>query len=143
LVRDAIRYLDTLALEAHGDRSLQRELAAAYQRVGDVQGGSRSANLGDTQGAIESYGKAERILDGLLAADSGDGRTRRDLAQALMDLGTLQFDTGDVPGGLARARQAAAVLAPLTGGPLDPDLRLELGAVDDLLGVLLLETGAA
>jgi tetratricopeptide (TPR) repeat protein len=130
-----------LALEAHGDRSLQRELAAAYQRVGDVQGGSLNANLGDTRGALVSYGKAARILEGLLAGDSSDARTRRDLAQTLLDQGRLEFDTGDVPGSLALARKGAAVLAPLAAGPLDPDLRLEFGAADDLLGVLLLETG--
>ena len=34
LVRDALGYLDNLAQEAHGDPSLQRELAGAYQRWG-------------------------------------------------------------------------------------------------------------
>jgi non-specific serine/threonine protein kinase/serine/threonine-protein kinase len=143
LVRDGLRYLDTLALEARGDRSLQRELAAAYQRVGDVQGGSRTANLGDTKGAIESYGKAEHILETLLTADSADEPSRRGLAQTLVDLGSLQFDTGDVAGALALARRAQGLLAPLTGRPIDPGLRLQLGATDDLLGVLLLETGDA
>jgi non-specific serine/threonine protein kinase/serine/threonine-protein kinase len=143
LVRDGLRYLDTLALEARGDRSLQRELAAAYQRVGDVQGGSRTANLGDTRGAIESYGKAQEILETLLAADSADEQSRRGLAQTLVDLGSLHFDTGDVAGALALAGRAQAVLAPLTSRPIDPGLRLQLGAADDLLGVLLLETGDA
>jgi len=143
LVRDGLRYLDTLALEARGDRSLQRELAAAYYRVGDVQGGSRTANLGDTKGALESYGKAERILETLVAADSTDEPSRRALARILVRRGDLQFDTGDVAGALALARRAQAVLAPFAGRPLDPDLRLELGAADDLLGILLLETGEA
>jgi non-specific serine/threonine protein kinase/serine/threonine-protein kinase len=143
LVRDALRYLDTLALEAQGDRSLQRELAAAYERVGDVQGGTITANLGDTRGAIESYGKAARVLDALLSSDSTDAASRRELAGVLVDMGDLTFDTGDVPGGLTLARQAETVIAPLGSGPLDRDLRLELGKVDDLLGVLLLETGDA
>jgi non-specific serine/threonine protein kinase/serine/threonine-protein kinase len=143
LVRDGLRYLDTLALEAQGDRSLQRELAAAYQRVGDVQGGSRTANLGDTKGALESYGKAQHILETLLAADSTDESSRRGLARILVDRGDLQFDTGDVPGALAFARRAQTVLAPLAGRPINPDLRLLLGGADDLLGILLLETGDA
>jgi eukaryotic-like serine/threonine-protein kinase len=141
LVRDGLRYLDTLAIEAQGDRSLQRELAAAYQRVGDVQGGSRTANLGDTKGAVESYGKAKQILDTLLATDSTDEPTRRSLARTLVDLGSLQFDIGDVPRAVALARGAEAVLAPLASRPIDAELRLQLGAADDLLGVLLLETG--
>ena len=141
LVRDALSYLDTLARESQGDRSLQRELAAAYERVGDVQGGNMSGNLGDTQGALESYAKAQRILETLFAADSGDGQTRRDLARTAVVRGTLLFDVGDVAGSLALARQAEQVLRPLAGDSLDAGLRLALGAADDLLGVLLLETG--
>lgn len=143
LVRDALSYLDTLAREAHGDRSLQHELAGAYQRVGDVQGGSRTANLGDTRGALESYGKAERILNGLVAADSGDAQARRGLARTLTAMGFLRFDVGDVAGSLAFTRRAEAVVAPLVVGPVDAALRLDLAAIDDLGGVLLLETGDA
>jgi eukaryotic-like serine/threonine-protein kinase len=141
LVRDALSYLDTLARESHGDRSLQRELAAAYERVGDVQGGNLSGNLGDTKGALESYDKAERILETLFAADSSDGKTRRDLARTAVARGTLLFDVGDVAGSLALARRAEEVLRPLAGDSVDAGLRLALGAADDLLGVLLLETG--
>ncbi len=59
----ALRYLDAIAKEAKGNLSLQRELAAAYQKVGDVQGGFRAANLGDTAGALASYKKSLAILE--------------------------------------------------------------------------------
>src|SRR5205085_11974025 len=36
VVRRALEYLDSLAGEAGGDAQLQRELATAYQKVGDV-----------------------------------------------------------------------------------------------------------
>jgi serine/threonine protein kinase len=57
LVERALEYLDSLAREAGGDRSLQLELASAYGRVGDVQGSADYANLGDTPGALASYRK--------------------------------------------------------------------------------------
>src|SRR5436190_13878298 len=38
LVKDALSYLDSLSTESAGDPGLQRELAAAYERVGDVRG---------------------------------------------------------------------------------------------------------
>src|SRR5437868_2177946 len=38
VVRRALDYLDSLANEAGNDEQLQRELATAYQKVGDVQG---------------------------------------------------------------------------------------------------------
>jgi eukaryotic-like serine/threonine-protein kinase len=54
LVTRALEYLDSLSSEASGDPSLQRELAGAYERVGDVLGDTGAANLGDfTRAAAE------------------------------------------------------------------------------------------
>ncbi len=72
LVDRGLQYLDKLAKEAGGDLSLQRELAAAYERVGDVQGGLSIANLGNTAGFIASYRKALAIRQAVL-----DGRPSR------------------------------------------------------------------
>src|SRR5262245_53176074 len=52
LVRHALDYLDRLSRESTGDRTLRRELADAYLRVGDVQGNPYQANLGDVPGAL-------------------------------------------------------------------------------------------
>ena len=64
LVKRALEYLDSLAKERGDDPSLVRELAAAYQKVGDVQGNPFQPNLGDIQGGWTSYRKAppERSL---------------------------------------------------------------------------------
>src|SRR5438045_7233745 len=40
LVQDALQYLDNLSREASNDRDLMRELATAYQKVGQIQGNS-------------------------------------------------------------------------------------------------------
>ena len=61
VVTKALEYLDSLAKEATGDRALQHELAAAYDRVGDVQGNPTTPNIGDAAGALDSYRKAEAI----------------------------------------------------------------------------------
>jgi eukaryotic-like serine/threonine-protein kinase len=45
IIQDALEYLDSLAKEASGDSSLQRELAMAYEKVGDVQGWDVRSNL--------------------------------------------------------------------------------------------------
>ena len=58
VVKRALEYLDSLAQEAAGDTSVQRELAAAYERVGDVQGRVFDANLGQAGAARESRAKA-------------------------------------------------------------------------------------
>jgi tetratricopeptide (TPR) repeat protein len=43
---------------------LREELAAAYLRIGKVQGGAFLANLGDTAGALESFNKAIATVGG-------------------------------------------------------------------------------
>jgi non-specific serine/threonine protein kinase/serine/threonine-protein kinase len=142
LVRDALAYLDTLALDAREDRSLQAELAGAYRRVGDVQGGLAGANLGDTPGAIESYEKALRILEALRRADPASVQVRRDLAGLSVALGRVVWETGDVARSLEHGRRARALLEPLASGAWgDPAVRLELSAAHDLIGQLLLELG--
>ena len=61
LVRTSLGYLDSLAAEAGGDPALQLELAAAYEKIGDVQGNPLFANLGHPKEALESYRKALAI----------------------------------------------------------------------------------
>jgi hypothetical protein len=38
LLAQSLKYLDSLAQEAEGDLALQAELAAAYEKIGDLQG---------------------------------------------------------------------------------------------------------
>src|SRR6185312_5848111 len=79
VVSKALEYLDTLSKDASSDLDLQRELATAYQRVGDVQGGSADANLGDTQGALQSYKKSQGIRESIARVRPHDVRAKRDL----------------------------------------------------------------
>ncbi|MEJ2144718.1 MAG: protein kinase [Acidobacteriota bacterium] len=65
VVKRALSYLDSLAKDATGDEQLQLELAAAYQKVGDIQGNPYLSNLGRTEAALVSYGKARSILEAL------------------------------------------------------------------------------
>jgi eukaryotic-like serine/threonine-protein kinase len=69
LVEKALHYLDSLSRESQDDSGLQRELAVAYERIGDVQGNSLSANLGDSAGALASDQKALAIRTTLFQAN--------------------------------------------------------------------------
>jgi len=141
MVRDALSYLDGLARERAGDPELQRELASAYRRVGDVQGGDPKG-LGDTEGAVESYRKALGILEELFRADSADVQTRRDVAELALALGGTIWERGDLAAGLALARRARELLEPLVASsPGDTGLRLQLHAAYDYLGQMSLEAG--
>ncbi len=63
MVRDAMRYLDSLRAVAGEDAALSRELASGYLRIGDIQGNPYRANLGDIVGAEASYALARSALD--------------------------------------------------------------------------------
>ena len=101
LVRNALAYLDRLAAEAGGDPALELELAAAYLKVGDVQGNPRQPNLGDVAGALAAYQKASRILDGLVRRSPASPAVRVELAISYANL-------AEVHQRLARAASAAA-----------------------------------
>ena len=65
LVSTASTYLNSLASEAGGDRSLLLEVAAAYQKIGDVLGDPYRANLGRTQDALKNYRRSLQIAEPL------------------------------------------------------------------------------
>ena len=140
LVRDALGYFDGLAQEAHDDPSLQRELAAAYVRIGDLQ--QTEASGGDLEGAARSYSRSLAMLDALLRVDSTDARVRRDGARVALALGGIVWGRGDQAAGLAHAHRARALLDPLArADTLDVNLRLQLASAMDLEGQIALEAG--
>ena len=67
VVNRGLEYLDHIARERAGDRALTLELAAAYTKIGDVQGRVDVANLGEPQAALASYGKAAELYKEVLA----------------------------------------------------------------------------
>lgn len=135
LVKDALNYLDSLAGEAHDDPHLQRELAAAYERVGDVLGGAAGGNLGDVAAALESYGKSLRIRTALLAQEPNGVRARRDFASSHAKIGNRLLDTGKMNDGFEHLQKARALYLRLTREqPNDDELQLDLANTCNWLG---------
>jgi len=130
MVTRALEYLDRLAAEARSDVSLQRELADAYQRVAQVQGGAVGANLGDTTGALQSYGKALAIRQALIARAPVDPRDTLGLALLEFDLGALERVLGETAKAERSFVSAAARLESLRGqGALPDDQRRRVASV--------------
>jgi len=137
LVTTALKYLDGLAREATDDPELRRELAAAYERVGDIRGGIRNPSLGDLDGALESYRAALEIRSALAQAQPADGDRQRELAGAHMRIGDVRMEKGDAPGALETHRAALMISERLVESSPTSDQ-----ARDDL-AVSLLNVGAA
>ncbi len=137
LVKDGLNYLDSLAGEAHDDPALQRELAAAYERVGDVRGGESSGSLGDITGARESFTKALTIREALVAVNSDDIQARRDLARSHQKIGRLQH-MEDASSGVDHLQKALALYLDLTREqPANEEFQLELASARNRLGQVL------
>jgi serine/threonine protein kinase len=133
LVERALQYLDKLANEAKGDLSLQRELAAAYERVGDVQGGFRSSNLGDTAGFIASYQKALAIRAAVLRGDPNNHEVERELLRTHGRLSDALMAAGDLSGSVNQLQQLLPIaekLAAAQPGNLADRRNLALAYLD-------------
>jgi hypothetical protein len=107
IVTRALEYLDDLAREAGGDSLLLQELAAAYMRVGDIQGNSRAPNLGRPQDGLVSYGRAKQILDRLASGNDDNPQLRTLLATAHYGMGALYW--ADRQADTSRASILAAI----------------------------------
>ena len=108
LIETAMHYLDSLSREATGDPALQRELAAAYLRLGDVQGRALEANESDYAGAQQSYRHSLALLTTSLAATPKDMDTRRDLVINCGKLSDLLWHMGDASGALSFSQQTVS-----------------------------------
>jgi serine/threonine protein kinase len=141
LVDRALKYLDSLARESSGDIGLQRELAAAYERVGVVQGNPLYANLGDTAGAIDSYRKALAIRKAI-AAESSRRDDQLALTDISMSLGNTLVFTGESRSALSVLEQAEPISEKLSREHKDdPVLQENSAGLYFSLARALAETG--
>ncbi len=109
LVKRAVEYLDSLARESQQDRSLQREMATAYEKVGEVQGDPMFPNLGDTRGALATFSKALAIREALAGADPGNHNLRRELADTYGSISGILAFSGDTDGAVRDSGNALKI----------------------------------
>src|SRR5258708_4129621 len=141
-VKRAAEYLDRLAREAPQEADLQRDLAAAFERLGEIQGGGAGANLGDSQGALESYNKALSIRRALAARAPHDGREVAALADLELQLGSFFVSTGELGRAEDHVRSAVGHIEWLIASdPNGPDRRGRLAAAYHKLGFIQARRG--
>ena len=96
LVERALVYLEALRAEAGDDVALQREVADAFERIGDIQGNPHQSNLGDTEAAEESYRQALELRLALPPAVRRRPEVRASIAGTHHRIGEVLWWTGDV-----------------------------------------------
>ncbi len=134
LVSEALTYLSALNTEQHDDPSLLLELAAAYDKIGRIQGDPHYTNLGDLEGAHESYQAAHTIRESLWKQDSLDAVYRHALGVSYGRLGVVNSWKGNREKSISQSTQALSLLLPLLSNTPSDTLRYDAGRIQSELG---------
>jgi len=127
IIKRSLAYLDRISAASPGNSALQVELAEGYERLGDVQGRSGDANLGEYASARTSYQKAIALLKDRANDPVIDRKRRRLLALTQIRLG----DYKEIERAVATL-EALRQTAPQDKGALT-DLAAGLGTMSNLL----------
>jgi eukaryotic-like serine/threonine-protein kinase len=137
LVEKSLEYLDRVGGEATSDPALLAELAAGYQRLGQIQGSAGMANLGDRPAAVESARKSIALRERVAASRPGDASALVPLARAHGLMANL-VAAKDAPVSLAEMKAALQALPTEAAGRSDV-----LAAWEEYWHLLALERRAA
>lgn len=143
MVRDAMRYLDSLREVAGRDVALTRELASGYLRIGDIQGNPYRANLGDIAGAEASYALARVALDQWHRLAPGSAGTELLHARLTARQAALDHQQGRLEQAAIGFRAALHAFAALPVEERDAATLMEHAATLQFHGDLLGNTGQA
>jgi tetratricopeptide (TPR) repeat protein len=135
LVRRALEYLENLSREARGNADLTHEVALGYERVAIVQGFLGDSNLGKVAAAVENFGKAERMLAGLVSRRPTDSTLRQDYLRTSNELATTLGSAGQVDRAMELCRRNIAIIqSALVSQPNDPAWVEALGVAQGHFG---------
>ncbi|HEV2705794.1 MAG TPA: protein kinase [Pyrinomonadaceae bacterium] len=135
LVKRALEYLDSLAREAAGDLQLQSDLAAAYEKIGDLQGNPTNPNLVELEEAIKSYEKARGIRLALLEREPDEAEHLRQLAENHRISGNIYNQANDLERSTENLQAALSLYEKLLKrDPQSESLRLALAQTYHDLG---------
>ena len=109
--RDSLAIFDRLSKSDPGKTGWQRNLSAAYEKVGDVQ-----VAQGDLAAALQSYRDSLAIIDRLAKSDSGNAVWQRDLSLSYERIGNVQLAQNDLAGAL----RPTATVSPSGSGWQNP-----------------------
>ena len=141
--RTALQVEQQLASEDPQNISYRRGLLRTYTNLGDILGSPTRFNLGDTDGALDLFGKALKIAKWLKQLDPADRLADFDIADGLTRLGAvLVTDRHRVREGLQELEDARRIFAHLiTNDPKNFRYRYFAAFVDRMRGEGLIALG--
>ncbi len=112
VVRRALEYLEQINADAHDDPATLRDLAAGYERLGQIQADEGNPHLGGAgsfEQAKELYGKALVIRQKLASLDPANATLELELADTLFNIARIHEQLGDMSGALQFLGQRLAI----------------------------------
>lgn len=126
LVQTSLAYLDKLLAERLTDQNLLRDVAEAFERIGDIQGNTMQSNLGRPEDAQQSYVKALASREALARLAPDDLKNIAGLKTAherLGDNARARENLAQAAHHYEQALQHAQALARAQPGALLPELK--------------------
>ena len=129
VVRRALEYLDQIAAEAHDDPATLRDLAAAYERLGQIQSQAFHPHTGGTgslQQANELFEKALEIRRRPVSSNPGDLSLQFDLLGSMLNVAGVYEERGDLDRALDLQQQRLQIEEQLAAKHDSEELSLPL-----------------
>lgn len=136
IVGKAQRQLELLSADAgNDDIELQRDLAASYERMGELRVDPHHSDKNDAAAAVDAYRHAVDLRRKIASRKDAVPRDREDLALSIAKLGDGQFFASDTKQALESYNSAWTLARTL------PSAQHTLGAIDERRCVGLLTAG--
>lgn len=145
MVAKAQRQLELLSADSGNDPGLKRDLAAAYERMGELRvdpgPSGRSGDKAAANSAVDAYRHAAELRRAI-AAESKTPEDRRDLALSLAKLADGEFVAGNTKQALDSYESAWSLAQTLIrAAPGNPAMRRMMGHIDERRCAVLAATG--
>ena len=142
IVETGKQYLDAVAATSNQDASLAAELAAAYVRIGKVEGDALNANLGNEPAAVASFEKARSLLVSAARKEPGNRAVIYERTVVEHKLGGMYYSQGSHTQAMLRYEEAlASGTSFLASHPADQSLRIELSQIEQGIALIARDRG--
>ena len=139
----AQQYLEILSKESGNDLQLQRELASAYEKTGDLLHDALGPGGADDS-SLKNYQKALQLRQAIAQQEKPEILAQRDLAFSMSKVGDGQFFNGQTEHALADYERALRLqTAVLQRNPSDPESQKVMGYIQNRRCIVLATAGDA
>jgi tetratricopeptide (TPR) repeat protein len=142
IVEKAQQQLELLRADSEDDPALKRDLAAAYERMGELRLDPSQRGKSDASAALSAYRRGLDLRRAIAAQAGATLADRRDLALSYSKLGDGELFAGNIQRAVDAYQQAWSIAHPLASmASRDASAQRALGQIDERRCSVLLTAG--